>query len=90
MKRAFYGAMMLAIAWVGTAKASDPVGIYARVDRVSMEPNEETPGRIKIWGAFSMAAGRGDSYQAPECGYLYFQIGSGQEKQCRAEWADFK
>jgi len=36
MKRAFYGAMMLAIAWVGTAKASDPVGIYARVDRVSM------------------------------------------------------
>ena len=90
MNRAFYGAMMLAIAWVGTAKASDPVGIYARVDRVSMEPNEETPGRIKIWGAFSMAAGRGDSYQAPECGYLYFQIASGQEKQCRAEWADFK
>jgi hypothetical protein len=55
-----------------------------------LEPNEQTPERIKIWGAFSLAAGRGDSYQAPECGYLYFQIVSGQEKQCRAEWADFK
>src|SRR5262249_32356969 len=89
MKRAIYGALMLAVAWIGTAKASDPVGIYARVDRVSMEPNEQTPERIKIWGAFSMAAGRGDTYLAPECGYLYFQIDPGHEKQCRAEWADF-
>jgi hypothetical protein len=90
MKRAIYGAMMLAVAWIGTAKASDPVGIYARVDRVWMEPNEDTAERIKIWGAFSVAAGRGDSYLNPECGYLYFQIVPGQEKQCRAEWADFK
>src|SRR5262245_55169797 len=90
MKRAIYGAAVLAVVWIGTVKASDPVGIYARVDRVWMEPNEDTPERIKIWGAFSLAAGRGDSYAAPECGYLYFQIAPGQEKQCRAEWADFK
>jgi len=90
MKRAIYGAMVLAVAWTGTARASDPAGIYARVDRVTMEPNEQTPERIKIWGAFSLAAGRGDSYRAPECGYLYFQIAAGQERQCRAEWADFQ
>jgi len=90
MKRAIFGAMILSVAWIGTTKASDPVGIYARIDRVSMEPNDDNPERIKIWGAFSLAAGRGDNYQAPECGYLYFQIVSGQEKQCRAEWADFK
>jgi hypothetical protein len=90
MKRAIYGAMALAVAWIGTVKASDPVGIYARVDRVWLEPNEATAERIKIWGAFSLAAGRGDSYAVPECGYLYFQIVPGQEKQCRAEWADFK
>jgi hypothetical protein len=89
MKRACFGAMILAVAWIGTAKASDPVGIYARVDRVSMEPNEQTPERIKIWGAFSLAAGRGDTYLAPECGYLYFQIDPSHERQCRAEWADF-
>jgi hypothetical protein len=90
MKRAFFGAMALAVAWIGTAQGSDPVGIYARVDRVWMEPNEQTPERIKIWGAFSVAAGRGDTYLAPECGYLYFQIDPGHEKECRAEWADFK
>jgi hypothetical protein len=90
MKRASYGAMLLVVAWMATAKASDPVGIYARVDRVWMEPNEQAPERIKVWGAFSMAAGRGDTYLAPECGYLYFQIDPSHEKQCRAEWTDFK
>jgi hypothetical protein len=90
MKRAFYEAMVLAVAWMAPAKASDPVGIYARVDRVSMEPNEQAPERIKVWGAFSVAAGRGDTYLAPECGYLYFQVDPGHEKECRAEWADFK
>src|SRR5207244_1267145 len=90
MKRAFLGAIALTVAWIGTVMASDPVGIYARVDRVSMEPNEQSPERIKIWGAFSMAAGRGDTYLAPECGYLYFQVDPGHEKECRAEWADFK
>ena len=90
MKRAIFGVLALAVAWTATARASDPAGIYARVDRVSMEPNEQTPERIKIWGAFCLAAGRGDSYQAPECGYLYFQIAAGQERQCRAEWADFE
>lgn len=96
MKRATFWAMALAVAWTGwanwanTARASDPAGVYARVDRVGMEPNEQTPERIKIWGAFAVASGRGDSYQAPECGYLYFQIVAGQERQCRAEWADFE
>lgn len=93
MKRAILGAIALAVAgtgWPGAARASDPAGVYARVDRVSMEPNEQKPERIKIWGAFAVAAGRGDSYQAPECGYLYFLIVPGQERQCQAEWADFE
>lgn len=93
MKRAIFGAMAVAVVWTGWAssvRASDPAGVYARVDRVTLEPNEQKPERIKIWGAFAMAAGRGDSYREPECGYLYFQIVPGQERQCRAEWADFE
>jgi hypothetical protein len=96
MKRAILGAVTLALAWTGwanwasTAWASDPAGVYARIDRISLEPNDQNPERIKIWGAFCLAAGRGDSYRDPECGYLYFQIMPGQERQCRAEWADFE
>jgi hypothetical protein len=93
MKRAIFGAMAVAVVWTGwanSARASDPAGVYARVDRVTLEPNEQNPERIKIWGAFALAAGKGDSYREPECGYLYFQIVPGQERQCRAEWADFE
>jgi hypothetical protein len=90
MKRAMFGATALLVAWWGVARASDPAGVYARVDRVWLEPNEQKPERIKIWGAFSLAAGRGDNYEAPVCGYMYFKIAPDQEKQCRAEWADFQ
>jgi hypothetical protein len=90
MKRTIFGAMALAIVCASASRASDPAGVYARVDRVTLEPNEQNPERIKIWGAFCLAAGRGDSYREPECGYLYFQVVPGQERQCRAEWADFE
>jgi len=90
MKRAIFWATALAfVAATNLARASDPAGVYARIDHVWLEPNEQTPERIKIWGAFALASGGGDFYRAPECGYLYFKIVPGQEKQCRAEWADF-
>ena len=45
-----------------SAQASDPVGIYALVDKVVYEPNDKAPERVQIWGAFSLAEGRGDGY----------------------------
>ena len=45
MKRVVYGVVMLAFTWVGPVKGSDPVGIYARIDRISMEPNDDKPER---------------------------------------------
>src|SRR5262245_32232762 len=36
-----------------TGAYSDPTGIYARVDKVVLEPNATTPERIQIWGAFA-------------------------------------
>jgi len=37
------------------ALASDPVGVYAIVDKVVFEPNETNPERIQVWGAFALS-----------------------------------
>lgn len=72
-------------------RASDPVGIFAVIDKVVFEPNETSPQRIQIWGAFSLAKGRfGSDYEPPQIGYLYFTVKPGQEEICRKEWADLK
>src|SRR5437899_4725364 len=37
--------------------ASGPVGIYAIIEKVIFEPNEQAPERIQIWGAFAVVDG---------------------------------
>ena len=74
-----------------TAGASVPVGVYAVIDKVVLEPADAEPQRIQIWGAFALwdeTAGLG--YRAPERGYLYYRCPSGQTAACRNEWADLK
>jgi hypothetical protein len=89
MKRVFLAA--LAAAFLATAaRASDPVGIYALIDRVVLEPKGETAQRVKIWGAFCVATRKGDEYTSPQRGYLYLAAPRGQEATCRTEWADLK
>ena len=73
-----------------TARASDPVGIYALVDKVILEPGEKSPERIQIWGAFAIAKGAGDTYESARRGYLYFKLKPGDENVCKKEWADLK
>ncbi len=72
-------------AWLG---ASDPVGIYALVERVVLEPGPDKPERIQLWGAFAFAKGYGDTYASPARGYLYYRFAAGKEEACRNEWAD--
>jgi len=72
------------------ALASDPVGIYALVDKVVFEPNETNPERIQIWGAFAIAEGNGYNYRNAESGYLYFKLNPEKSGACRNEWSDFK
>lgn len=75
----------------GAAQASDPVGIYARVDRVVLEPGPDLPERIQVWGTFVVAVPRDPkAYGPPEGGYLYFTLRPGKEDVCRKEWADLK
>jgi len=84
----------LLLAWFGVgagrALASDPVGIYALVDKVVVEPNETDPERIQVWGAFAIAEGSGYSYKNAERGYLYYKVNSEKPSACRNEWTDLK
>ena len=82
------GALVLLV--VGTARGSDPVGVYALVDKVILEPNGEAAQRVQVWGAFSVATGRGEAYAPPVLGYLYFTVAQGKEDVCRREWNDLK
>lgn len=70
---------------------SDPVGAFARIEKVVFEPSSGTPERVQIWGAFALAGREnGNAYKAPERGYLYFSVKPGKEEPCRKEWADLK
>src|SRR5688572_33124636 len=73
-----------------TAVASDPVGVYAFVDKVVLEPSEGQPERIQIWGGFALAEGRGDTYAPAKRGYMYFALKPGEEELSRKEWNDLK
>jgi hypothetical protein len=83
----------IAASTVGTARlmASDPIGLYAVIDKVVVEPAQGPAQRIQIWGAFALADTRNqDDYAAPTKGYLYFSCAPQQESTCRNEWADLQ
>jgi len=85
----FLATLLLAMG-ASVARASDPNGVYAFVDRVVFEPSAANPERIQVWGGFALAKGRGDEYSAAERGYLYFKLRPGEEEICKKEWADLK
>ena len=92
MKRAIAIACFLVLSLAGVrAFASDPVGIYALVDRVVLEPSDAQPQRIQIHGAFSFAMRNfGDQYSPPVRGYLYYQLPAEKAEAAKAEWADMR
>jgi hypothetical protein len=73
------------------AFASDPIGVYALIDKVVLEPNTTSPQRIQIWGVFAVAKDpRGDYYERAQRGYLYYSIDPAKPEVSRTEWADLK
>jgi hypothetical protein len=72
------------------ARASDPIGVYAFVDKVVLEPSEGQPERIQVWGGFALAEGYGETYAPAKRGFMYFTVKPGQEEMCRKEWSDLK
>ena len=91
MSRKHLAVAVLLLALAPAARASDPTGIYAVVDKVILEPSTGSADRIQVWGVFALAEGRGgDEYAEPRRGYLYFTVVKGKEDVCRKEWADLQ
>jgi len=72
-----------------SAAASYPCGIYARIDKVELGPDETKPQWIKIHGDFILVKTSG-RLSEPERGFMYFSLVAGKEDLCRLEWADLK
>ncbi len=84
------GALCVAGASLMVVQASDPMAVYARVDRVVLEPTPDRPDRIQVWGVFSLAKpGFRDDYLPPARGYLYFKLAD-SPVMARKEWADLQ
>jgi hypothetical protein len=70
--------------------ASDRIGVYTRVDKVVVEPDERAPQRVQVWGVFSLADPKSaDDYRPAHSGYLYFRLPEAATQALR-EWADLK
>jgi hypothetical protein len=83
--------LTLSLTAFGTGAFSDRTGIYARVDKVVLEPDATAPERIQIWGAFALASKNDrNTYDSAQRGYLYFSCKPSRAEICRKEWADLK
>jgi hypothetical protein len=83
---------VLALAGVAASNPrSDPISIYAVIDRVVMTPDTNKPTAIQVWGAFSVSANRvGDNYSPAARGYLLLRMDPSKERQTLAEWNDLR
>jgi len=85
--------LVAALGLGGAARASGPVGVYALVDKVVLEPNQKSPTRIQVWGTFAVAKGGEKGalrYGAPVQGYLYYTLKEDERELCRRDWAGLK
>jgi hypothetical protein len=69
---------------------SDPVGVFAVIDKVVLKPNAEQPTECELHGAFAVAEGRhGQYYRAPRWGVLRFGPGSKPDEAAR-QWRELQ
>ena len=79
-----------AVMFAVPVRFSDPVAIYATIDRVVLAP-DANPTTIQIFGTFSMSDQQmGDHYQPATKGYLYYTLNPSDARAVRAEWSDLK
>jgi hypothetical protein len=70
------------------AHASDRVAVYAKVDRVVLQPNAGPPDTIQIFGTFSIAERNNpNDYHPAARGYLYYRLPA-ERDAARREWSD--
>jgi hypothetical protein len=70
---------------------SDPVGVYAVIDRVVVEGDTANPRAIQLWGSFAISNGKsGDNYLPAQAGYLYYTLNPTNQRATMAEWRDLR
>ena len=85
------GLTVLAV-WTAAAaiSGSDRTAVYARIDKVVLEPTADAPQRVQIWGVFAMAKPNDvNDYLPPARGYLYFALAANPQA-AQKEWADLQ
>ena len=83
--------VLSSLAPFSSARGSDPIGIYAVVERVAFEPSKAAPERVRIWGVFAIAAKRGgEEYQSARRGQLYFRLPEKKRDEALIEWRDLE
>jgi hypothetical protein len=79
-------ALLVLTAGCAAVYGSDPVAVYARVDRAEVQSDT-----IRVWGVFAVAkANDNNFYEPPAKGYLFFKLPERNQDAVRAEWNDFK
>jgi hypothetical protein len=69
---------------------SDPVGVFAVIDKVVLKPNAEKPTECELHGAFAVAEGRhGEYYRSPRRGVLRFGPGAKPDEAAR-QWRELQ
>jgi hypothetical protein len=102
IRRTVITAALAMLAFAPLVMASGPVGIYGIVDKMVFEPDEKTPERVQVWGAFMYvdggSSGGGLDVSRAARGYLYFTLPRPDVRgatpqdvpNARREWADMK
>jgi len=72
------------------AHASGPIGVYARIDKVTLKPATDKPQFIRIDGVFSVKGDNAGTYSAPQPGYVYFTLLADRRELALNEWNDLK
>jgi hypothetical protein len=86
------------VVWLGIATvaiwASGQSGIYAVIEKVTVEPPTGPAERIQVWGAFAIMERDGQGFTSyvfrkPARGYMYFAVPAGANAEnARREWKD--
>lgn len=88
MRRTILAGLALLFATTFT-QGSDPVGVYAVIDKVEIIPSEGMPEQVRIWGYFRMAERKGGDEYAPVAkGYLFYSLPKEKQENARKEWTD--
>jgi len=84
-------ALLLALISTSTIAKNATIGIYAVIDRVTLEPDGPSPNFIRISGVFVVPVPiSSGQYLGPQRGYLYFRIPPGMEQAARKDWNELK